>query len=150
MIPQKNFRLEEKRRKEKTMARFTLTGTIHNIGAIQSFGSNGFTKREIVIAEEGTKFPNYVKFTLKKDNCALADNYHEGDKVTVSASISGREWENKTKGITQYFVDLEAYKIVDAEGASSKQGNGKKTSTVPPPAIPDGPMDFADDTDIPF
>lgn len=89
------------------MARFSLTGVIQNIGPTQSFGSNGFTKREIVIAEEGTKYPNPVKFTLKKDNCALADNFNEGDKVTVSFSINGREWENKTKGITQYFVDLD-------------------------------------------
>lgn len=134
------------------MARFTLTGTIHSIGETLSFGSNGFTKRDIVILEDGTKFPNPVKFTLKKDNCALADNFREGDKVTVTASISGREWENKNKGIVQYFVDLDAYKIEDGEGAPSNSTGGKKSKkSVPPPAEPtDADMDFNDDDQMPF
>ena len=134
------------------MARFSLTGVIQNIGPTQSFGSNGFTKREIVIAEEGTKFPNPVKFTLKKDNCALADNFNEGDKVTVSFSINGREWENKTKGITQYFVDLDAYKIEDGDGQGQAKAGGKKGKGVPPPAEPtieDTDM-AADVDDMPF
>ena len=134
------------------MARFTLTGIIQNIGPTQSFGSNGFTKRDIVISEEGTKYPNPVKFTLKKDNCALADNYHEGDKVTVSASVNGREWENKTKGITQYFVDLDAYKIEDGEGQEQSKAGGKKGKSIPQPAEPsvDDTGMADDDNDIPF
>lgn len=133
------------------MARFSLTGVIQNIGPTQSFGSNGFTKREIVIAEEGTKYPNPVKFTLKKDNCALADNFNEGDKVTVSFSINGREWENKAKGITQYFVDLDAYKIEDGDGQGQANVGGKKGKGVPPPAEPPAEVDDMMDIDqMPF
>lgn len=133
------------------MARFSLTGVIQNIGPTQSFGSNGFTKREIVVAEEGTKFPNPVKFTLKKDNCALADNFHEGDKVTITASVSGREWENKTKGITQYFVDLDAYKIEDGDGQGQAKAGSKKSKGVPPPAEPPAEVDdMVDDDQMPF
>ena len=133
------------------MARFSLTGTIKSIGATQSFGSKGFTKRDIVIEESGMKFPNLVKFTLKKENCALADNYNEGDKVTVSASINGREWKNPKTSQVQYFVDLDAYKIVDSDGQASS-GGSKKGKGVPPPAEPSA-EDFAaieDDNDIPF
>ena len=134
------------------MARFAFTGTIKSIGPIQSFGSNGFTKREIVIDEDGTKYPNPVKFTLKKDNCALADNFNEGDKVTVSFSIDGRGWENKAKGITQYFVDLDAYKIEDGDGQGQAKAGGKKGNSVPPPAEPS--VDVAniatDVDDMPF
>ena len=122
------------------MARFTLTGKIKSIGPTQTFGSNGFCKRDIVIDEDGTKFPNPVKFTLKKDNCSLADDFKEGDTVTVYASINGREWENKAKGITQYFVDLDAYKLSSGD-ESHQQGSGKKGKGVPPPAEP--PADFA-------
>lgn len=133
------------------MAKFTLTGVIQSIGATQSFGNNGFTKREIVVAEEGTKFPNPVKFTLKKDNCALADNFNEGDKVTVSFSINGREWENKTKGITQYFVDLDAYKIEDGDGQGQAKAGAKKGKGVPPPAEPPAEVDdMMDDEQMPF
>ena len=134
------------------MARFSLTGVIQNIGPTQSFGSNGFTKRDIVISEEGTKYPNPVKFTLKKDNCALADNFHEGDKVTITVSISGREWENKAKGTTQYFVDLDAYKIEEGDGQGQVKDGGKKGKGVPPPAYPTvEDIDMAADIDnMPF
>lgn len=133
------------------MARITVTGVIKNIGDIQEFAS-GFKKREIVIDEEGTKFPNPIKFTLKKDSCSLVDSYKEGDKVTVTASINGREWENKAKGITQWFIDLDAYKI-DREGsATTGKTGGKKTKPVPPPAVPTNDIADAgfDDADIPF
>ena len=133
------------------MAKFTLTGVIQSIGVTQSFGNNGFTKRDIVIAEEGTKYPNPVKFTLKKDNCALADNFHEGDKVTVTASINGREWENKAKGITQYFVDLDAYKIEDGNGQGQAKTGGKKGNGVPPPAEPtEQDFETNEDDEMPF
>ena len=133
------------------MARFSLTGVIQSIGPTQSFGSNGFTKREIVISEEGTKYPNPVKFTLKKDNCALADNFNEGDKVTVTASVSGREWENRAKGITQYFVDLDAYKIEDGDGQGQAKTGGKKGKGVPPPAEPPSSVDdLMEDDQMPF
>ena len=125
------------------MAKITLTGTLSLIGATQSFGSNGFTKREIVVQEDGMKYPNPVKFTLKKDHCALADNYHEGDQVTVTASINGRKWTNPKTQKDQYFVDLEAYKIESGAGGNAK-------NEVPAPAVPDVNVDMSDDGDVPF
>ena len=134
------------------MAKFTFTGTIQVIGQTQSFGSNGFTKRDIVVAEEGTKYPNPVKFTLKKDNCSIADRFNEGDKVTVHASINGRDWTNPKNNQTQYFVDLDAYKIESGDGASNaKARGGKNGKGVPPPADPPEELSAdVDDTDIPF
>ena len=131
------------------MARLSLTGTIQFIDATKSFGSNGFCKRDIIVMEEGTKYPNPVKFTLKKENCALADNFHEGDKVTVSASVNGREWTNPKNNTTSFFVDLDAYKLEDA---NEPHKGGKKGKGVPPPAVPsadefDG---TADDDGSPF
>ena len=81
----------------------------------------------------------------------MADNFHEGDKVTVTASVSGREWENKTKGITQYFVDLDAYKIEDGDGQGQAKAGGKKGKGVPPPAEPPAEVDdMVDDDQMPF
>lgn len=132
------------------MAKITLTGVIQTIGQTQSFGTNGFTKRDFVVSEDGTKYPNPVKFTLKKDNCALADNFQEGDKVTVSASINGREWTNPKTQQVQYFIDLDAYKIEDCDGTASK-GSGKKSKPVPPPAEPPAEVDdMMDDDQMPF
>lgn len=130
------------------MARITLTGVLQTIGTTQSFGNNGFRKRDIVVMEEGTKYPNPIKFTLKKDYCELADNFHEGDKVTVSASLSGREWTNPKTNAVSYFLDLDAYKIEDAEGGAKQ---GRKGSSVPPPvSAAELSYDTADVDDMPF
>ena len=131
------------------MAKVTLTGTLQVIGPIQSFGTNGFRKRDIVVSEDDTKYPNPVKFTLKKDYCELADNFHEGDKVTVTASINGREWTNPKTNATQYFIDLDAYKLEDADGAKS---GGKKGNKAPAPVTTDE-LSYdagADMDDMPF
>jgi len=131
------------------MAKVTLTGTLQVIGPIQSFGTNGFRKRDIVVSEDNTKYPNPVKFTLKKDYCELADNFHEGDKVTVCASINGREWTNPKTSAVQYFIDLDAYKLEDANGAKA---GGKKGSKAPAPVTTDE-LSYdagADIDDMPF
>ena len=137
------------------MARLTLKGVIKHIGTTQSFGSNGFRKRDIVVVEDGTKFPNPVKFTLKKDYCELADNFHEGDTVTISASVNGREWTNPKNNQVSYFIDLDAYKIEDGDGSAEAKpaGSSKKSTRAPAPVAADElPYDAGamDDGDIPF
>lgn len=125
------------------MAKFSLTGEVTFIGQTQSFGSNGFCKRDFVITMKDSKFPTPVKFTLKKDNCALADNCRIGEKVKVSFYISGREWVNPKTNTTQYFNDLEAYKIEDV----------KVSDDGDPVVIPEPPAELSgadEDDQMPF
>ena len=81
-----------------------ITGTIILIGETQSFGDNGFTKREFVV-EVGDKYPQPIAFEMVKDNCELLDAYNEGDEVGVSFNLRGREYYGK------YYVNLTCWRL---------------------------------------
>lgn len=125
---------------------YDYTGVVEEVGQTQSFGSNGFTKREVIVGNDvdsNSKWPNPVKFTFKKDNCSLLDGIAKSQRVKVHFVIDGRRWDGP-RG-TQYFVDLTGLKIevLNADGSS--------TEPVPAPAEPDeAMMGAADVDDMPF
>lgn len=124
---------------------YEYTGVVEEVGQTQSFGANGFTKRDCIIgndADSPSKYPNPVKFTFKKDNCSLLDNVKKGQRAKVRFAIDGRRWEGP-RGV-QYFVDLTALKIeiLNADGTSSEP--------MPVPAEPEFGADAGDIDDMPF
>lgn len=124
---------------------YEYTGVVEEVMPVQTFAS-GFTKRDLIMGDENnatSKYPNYIKFTFKKDNCSLLDGIQKGQKAKVRFAIDGRKWEGGTKGV-QYFVDLTALKVevLNADGSS--------TEPVPAPAEPDFPEDVGAVDDMPF
>ena len=123
-------------------ALYDYTGVVEEVGQTQSFGSNGFTKREVIVGNDidsDSRYPNPVKFTFKKNNCSLLDGISKGQRVKVRFAIDGRRWEGP-KGV-QYFVDLTGLKIevMNADGSSSEP------IPVPPePDLPAGPEELDD------
>ena len=103
-----------------------LTGRVKQIGEIQEFGSNGFTKRELVITTD-EQYPQHIMIEFVKDKCALLDNYGEGDGVKVSINVRGREWINP-QGEAKYFNSLQGWRIESASG-----GSEFPTPVAPPP-----------------
>lgn len=102
----------------------------------QTFGS-GFNKREFVITTAEDRFPQDIKFETVKEKTSLLDGVSEGDDVTVSFDVRGREWKGN------YYVNLNAWKIV-AGGAKPAKGE-------------EPPLDYYDDNaeaeaeeDVPF
>ena len=123
---------------------FDYTGVVEEVLPVQTFAS-GFTKRELILGDANnatSKYPSYVKFTFKKDNCSLLDSVQKGQNVKVHFVIDGRKWEGQ-KGV-QYFVDLTALKVdvMNADGGSIEP--------VPAPAEPDMPADINEVDDMPF
>ena len=123
--------------------RAEMTGILEVIGETKEIGKNGFTKREFVVTESDTKYPNPVKFSFKKDNCALLDNFKKGDEVKVTFSIDGRSWTKPGTDKTQWFVDLTAFKIAMAS-------ENQSAANVPPPAEPEGDMGDITPDEMPF
>ena len=124
---------------------YEYTGVVEEVMPVQTFAS-GFTKRDLILGDEGnatSKYPNYIKFTFKKDNCSLLDGISKGQKAKVRFAIDGRKWEGGSKGV-QYFVDLTALKVevLNADGTS--------TEPIPAPAEPDFPEDAGAVDDMPF
>lgn len=124
------------------MASYEFTGKVERIGQTQSFGRNGFTKREIVVAQIDSKFPNPVAFSLTKDNCEKGDGLKVGETVTVRFAVNGRRWESTKDDSVRYFVDLVALDVRPA-------GEEAPSSSVPAPAeAPANAADYADPSDI--
>lgn len=92
---------------------YDLKGTLKNIGDLMKFDS-GFVKREaIVLTEEA--YPQEVKVEFLGDNSNVLEKFDEGDQVTVSFNIRGREWEGK------HFVNLTGWRIQLAAKANKQQ-----------------------------
>ncbi len=121
---------------------FDYEGEVEEVLPLQTFAS-GFTKRDlIVVSDKDSNYPSLVKFTFKKNNCALLDNIRKGQQVKVHFAIDGRKWEGP-KGV-QYFVDLTALKL------DVITGDGTAMEPMPEPAEFDTDVAPSDIDDMPF
>lgn len=78
-----------------------------------------FRKREFVVEYvENPLYPQYVKFELIQDRCALIDSINVGDRMEVTFNLRGREWTNP-EGEKKYFTTLEAWRVQKMETANS-------------------------------
>lgn len=98
---------------------FEITGKLHLKEPVQEISSS-FKKREFVLEilnEKNQEWNDFVKFQLTQDRCSAIDPIQTGQQVKVSFNIKGRKWEKDGK--TNYFSNLEAWKIESVDGQSS-------------------------------
>ena len=69
---------------------YEATGFISKIGEVQSFGTKGFKKREIVLEIPDGKFPQTVAFEFQGERAELPEKYNIGDEITVKFDLKGR------------------------------------------------------------
>ncbi len=82
---------------------FTITDwTVESVGQTQTIGAKGFQKRELVITDNGEKYPQYRMIEATQDKCVDLDNIVKGDKVKVDFWASGRQWTNP-EGVVKTF-----------------------------------------------
>jgi len=91
-------------------------GKIKHIGETQTFGSNGFKKREIVITTE-EQYPQFLMIEFVQDKTDLLNNYSVGQNVKISINLRGREWINP-QGETKYFNSIQGWRIESLQSAS--------------------------------
>lgn len=72
----------------------TIQGTIIKIGETETVGTNGFTKRLLVIESEA-KFNNTIPVEFLKEKGDMLNKFALGDLVEVSINIGGREHNGK-------------------------------------------------------
>ncbi len=80
--------------------------------------SDRFRKREFVLTDDSSQYPQHISFQLTQDKCSLIDNVNPGDEITVSFNLRGREWTSP-KGEIKYFNSLEAWRIETGATATS-------------------------------
>lgn len=81
-----------------------IKGKVHAVGQTETIGSNGFTKRQLVI-ETIEQYPQKVSVDFVKEKTALLDNLNVGAEVTAYINIRGNEHNGK------YYVNLQGWKL---------------------------------------
>ena len=99
-------------------------GKIKLVGETQTFGTNGFRKRELVVTTE-EQYPQHLMIEFVQDKVDLLNNYQEGQQVKVSINLRGREWVNP-QGETKYFNSIQGWRIENLQQAAPSE------SDIPP------------------
>jgi len=121
-------------------------GRIKMVGETQSFGSNGFRKREVVVTTE-EQYPQHIMVEFVQDKCDLLNSYKEGQQVKININLRGREWVNP-QGETKYFNSIQGWRI---EAAQSEAGGAGAPPVAPADAFePAGDLKEEDHDDLPF
>lgn len=122
-----------------------LEGTVKKIGETQTFGTNGFRKRELVITTT-EQYPQDILIEFVQDKVDLLNNYKVGGAAKVSINIRGREWINP-QGEEKYFNSIQGWRI------EALEGNIEKAAAAINEAIPPVEGDNSNDgdhDDLPF
>lgn len=117
-----------------------VTGKIKLVNAEQTFGSNGFRKRDMVVTTE-EQYPQMILIEFVQDKCDLLNNFSVGQDVTVSINLRGREWVNP-QGETKYFNSIQGWRIEAAQTAGAPAAGGSFETTSAPAATSNEPDDL--------
>ncbi|MBA6151622.1 DUF3127 domain-containing protein [Gelidibacter maritimus] len=120
-------------------------GKIKMIGETQTFGSNGFRKREVVVTTE-EQYPQHIMVEFVQDKTDLLNSYQVGQNVKININLRGREWVNP-QGETKYFNSIQGWRIESLqEGAA-----GNMPPAAPAEAFqPANDLKEDDHDDLPF
>ena len=123
-------------------------GKVKMIGETQTFGNNGFRKREIVVTTE-EQYPQHIMVEFVQDKTDLLNNYQVGQNVKISINLRGREWVNP-QGETKYFNSIQGWRIENLQAAAPQ---GAPDLPPMPPADnfePATNLNTEDHDDLPF
>ena len=96
---------------------FKLTGTLKVIKDTVQI-SEKFSKREFVVSENSSMYPQEISFQAAQDKCSLLDSFGLGQEIEVSFNLRGRAWIPNDGSDTKYFNTLDAWRIEAVGGAS--------------------------------
>lgn len=98
-----------------------ITGILKVKGEAQQV-SEKFRKREFVLSDNSTQYPQHISFQLTQDKCSLIDQYNVGDEIKVHFNLRGREWTSP-KNEVKYFNTLEAWRIEGGSNATASNAS---------------------------
>ena len=129
---------------------FKITGTIKVLNPTVQV-SEKFSKREFVLTENTSQYPQDILFQAVQDRCALLDGMNAGEQIEVSFNLRGREWTSP-QGEVKYFNSLDAWRI-DKVGQGMPAGgpSNMDLNAVPTANSVDALLTANDETDdLPF
>lgn len=123
-----------------------IQGKIKLVGETQTFGNNGFRKRELVITTE-EQYPQHIMVEFVQDKTDLLNNFNVGQPVKISINLRGREWTNP-QGEVKYFNSIQGWRIESLQAEAPVEG----MPPVPPAEAftPADNLNEEDHDDLPF
>ena len=80
--------------------------------------SDKFKKREFVITDDSSQYPQDIAMQLTQDNCDKLNGLKVGDRLLVKFNLRGRAWNDPKTGKDRYFNSLDAW-FIQKESADS-------------------------------
>lgn len=128
---------------------FKLTGTVKVLNPTVQV-SEKFSKREFVVTESSSMYPQDILFQLTQDKCSLLDGFSVNEQVEVSFNLRGREWTSP-QGEVKYFNSLDAWRIDKAGAGSGIPSSGPSAMNLAPVTAASAEMTVEkEDDDLPF
>jgi hypothetical protein len=121
---------------------FTLTGLLKVKNDTQQINDT-FKKREFVVTDNSSQYPQDILFQLTQARCDVLDPFNEGEEVSVTFNLRGREWTNPKDGQVRYFNSLDVWKMEKAAGFAETP-----LPQEPPAEVASSGADMEDD--LPF
>jgi hypothetical protein len=130
---------------------FNITGTLKTKFPEQQV-SDRFRKRDFVITDNSSQYPQHISFQLVQDRCGLIDSYNPGDEIRVFFNLRGREWMPKDGGAAKYFNTIEAWKIESVNAMPQSTGGSSMPNQNQNPMPAADVSSFSSDggDDLPF
>ena len=113
---------------------FKLTGTVKVLNSAVHV-SEKFSKREFVVTDTSSMYPQDISFQATQDKCAMLDGIQPNDQVEVSFNIRGREWTSP-QGEVKYFNSLEAWRIEKVGQSNAMPAGGPSAMSLGSDPIP--------------
>ena len=121
-----------------------IIGKVKLINETQTFGSNGFRKRDLVVTTD-EQYPQMILIEFIQDKCDALNSYKVGQDVKVSINIRGREWINP-EGEAKYFNSIQGWRI-----ESLAPGQGAPSNVPPADSFAPAPdLSANEPDDLPF
>ena len=124
------------------MIKLTATALIYHISPVLQVSEN-FQKRELILDDswekDGKSYPSFVLIEFTGEKMALLDSFVPGQRVTIEALISGREYQgryyNTIRGlsIVPYQPHQTATYTIGQPPAQSVPGGYPQQAMYPPP-----------------
>jgi hypothetical protein len=125
--------------------KYEATGTLRAIMATQAI-SDSFRKREFALEIPDGNYTQTIKFQVVQDKTELLDSFEVGQQVKVAFNLRGREFTRKTDGATDYWVNLDCWRIEPLSESGGGSGPANDTGSF----RTDEPSDDDFDMDPPF
>ena len=119
------------------MEKMYITGTL-KLKKNEQVVSEKFKKREFVITDNSSQYPQQLMFQLTQAKCSLLDEFNVGQEIKVHFNLRGREWTSPD-GEIKYFNTLEAWRLEKGNGntaESQERAVDESFPAAPPDDLP--------------